>query len=561
MTTVSATSDFLTGFQHIFTRNGFRGTDFHTYLTKPPRERSNDEASIVDRAIVGPLLDLLGFAPGDQDYNLQRRGERPDYAPSVEVYGTCFVVESKNTTLTLTLDASDPESHLGQLWGYMQLLAVDLGMLTNGREIRLYERAGTIVREVLHLDVTAALVVWSSGPSAALPAELTDKIAHIERLCSRASFTEPDRMERELGMDLESWLARALPLGTEERNEALLVAEVQQLIVALYADSRQVLQRHLDNAAAYERRRYLDDREAEEARPKLAALRERVLAEVEAVKSSLGLTDEHHATIRTILMDVVAEASPYPSKKALVDAVLKVLNAARAVKYADRPRFARPWTDLDAAPNVKGALDTYGDVVAMHLKRQTELRLHYRESRAVMEDFAAWRSLVQETVLGGGNEEQQANEFALQAAYVVFIRLLLIRVCEDKGLFPHRFVSDGGLKHWQEDIDRYLRFASGNPYAPLLDMAYANAQNIYAHFFTGREVFNWYRLDRKQLLMALHRLSRFNFAGVNADIVGTIYNTYVARKEKKERGQYYTPRPIVDYMLNIEAYVAGVLPI
>ena len=551
-----APSDFLTQFQHIFTRTGFRGSDFRAYLTKPIHQRSGDEASIVDRAIVGPLLDLLGFAPGDQNYNLQRRGDRPDFAPSVEVYGSCFVVESKNTTLTLTLDVHDSESNLGQLWGYMQLVAVDLGMLTNGREIRLYERMGTTLREVLHLDMEAVLAVWASG--AELPADLSDMITLIERQCSLASFTDPDRMERELGMDVDRWLVRALRLGTSERHEELLVTEVQQLIAALHADARQILQRHCDAAAAYEqRRRYLDDGAMEEAESKLTALCEQVMNALSRMKATLGLSGEQEDLIRRMLINVAADDSSYPSKKALSDAILGVINAARAVKYADRPRFAAPWPNLNTASDLKAALDTYGDVVGVHLKRQTELRLQYRETRAVMEDFAAWRSLIQETVIGGGTEEQQATEFALQAAYVVFIRLLLIRVCEDKGLFPHRFISDGGIKHWQEDIDRYLRFASGNPYTPLLDMAYANAQNIYAHFFTGREVFNWYRLDRKQLLMALHRLSRFNFAEVNADIVGTIYNTYVARKEKKERGQYYTPRSIVNYMLDSVGYTSG----
>jgi type I restriction-modification system DNA methylase subunit len=549
----SPASDFLAGFQHIFTRTGFRGVDFRTHLARPANQRSGDEASIVDRAIVGPLLELLGFAPGDQNYNVQRRGDRPDYAPSVAVYGTCFVVESKNTTTTLTLNPDDPESSLGQLWGYMQLLAVDLGVLTNGREIRVYERIGTTVRALLYLDMEPVLTAWANGTP--LAADLIDTIMQIERQCSLASFTDPDRMERELGMELDKWLKRALPLGTEERHEAMLVFEVQQLISTLHADARQILQRHREAAATYERRRrFLADVGDEDAEAKLTTLRDRVLAEVEGMRATLGVTDEQKAAIQAILIGVATEGGAYPSKKALVDAVLLLLNEARAEKYAEQPRFARPWRDLDPAPNIKQALDAYSEVVAAHLKRQTELRLSYRESRSVMEDFGAWRSLIQETALGSGTEEQQANEFALQAAYVIFIRLLLIRVCEDKGLFPNRFVSDGGLKHWQEDIDRYLRFASGNPYTPLLDMAYANAQNIYAHFFTGREVFNWYRLDRRQLLMALHRLSRFNFANVNADIVGTIYNTYVERKEKKERGQYYTPRPIVDYMLTAVGY-------
>ncbi len=144
-------------------------------------------------------------------------------------------------------------------------------------------------------------------------------------------------------------------------------------------------------------------------------------------------------------------------------------------------------------------------------------------------------------MLGTLDEEKRKDEFALQAAYVVFIRLLLIRVCEDKGVFQHRFLSDGGLKHWQEDIERYFVFTNGNPYAHLLDIAYENAQNIYAHFFTGRELFNWYTLDRRRFILTLYQLSRFNFAEVDSDLIGTIYNTYVNRAEKRNKGQYYTP--------------------
>ena len=120
-----------------------------------------------------------------------------------------------------------------------------------------------------------------------------------------------------------------------------------------------------------------------------------------------------------------------------------------------------------------------------------------------------------------------------------------------------RFFSNGGLKNWQDVIERYWLFAKGNPYNSLMDMAYNNAQNIYAHFFTGRELFNWFLLDKYQLVMTLHKLSKFNFAGVDSDIVGTVYSTYVNRKEKKEKGQYYTPPEIVNYILDEVGYRSG----
>ncbi|MBX0326442.1 N-6 DNA methylase [Oscillochloris sp. ZM17-4] len=554
----TASAAFLAGLQHILTRAGFRGGDLRAYLARPAAQRGGDEASIVDRAIVGPLLDLLGFPPGDQNYNLQRHGDRPDFAPSVDLYGTCFVVESKNTTLSLPGDMADPESPLAQLQRYMRLTTVNLGVLTNARRLLLYAREGAALSLLLDLDVEALLDLWAQDPSAALPPPVAGQLAMIERLCHASAFSAPARIEQELAVDLPTWQARALPLGTDARHEDLLVEDVQRLIATLHADARQRLQQHLDRDAEYRRRRrFVDGREAEEAGPRLEALRAGVIAAVGQVRATIGLSDEQLGEIRAILDGLPLESNPFRSKKAVFDAVLTIINAARAAKFADKPSQARPWADLDALTSVRDTLATYVEKVGVYLKHLADLRQAYRDTRAVMEDFETWRALVQETMLGGKDEAEQAGEFALQAAYVVFIRLLLIRVCEDKGLFAHRFVSDGGISHWQEDIRRYLTFANGNPYAPLLDMAYANAQNIYAHFFTGREVFNWYKLDKDQLLMALHRLSRFDFAGVNADIVGTIYNTYVDRKAKKEKGQYYTPREIVDYMLDAVGYVSG----
>ena len=66
-------------------------------------------------------------------YNQSRKQGRPDFAPRVPDYGDCFVVEDKSTGLELTLDASDPESHLAQLSGYLRALGLRAGWLTNGR--------------------------------------------------------------------------------------------------------------------------------------------------------------------------------------------------------------------------------------------------------------------------------------------------------------------------------------------------------------------------------------------------------------------------------------------
>ncbi|MBV9866228.1 MAG: hypothetical protein JO316_12820 [Abitibacteriaceae bacterium] len=120
--------EFPPAFFELFQGNHFRNQPLLTYLQQG-RNRSGDEQSIVDTAIVGPLLRLLGFAPGEQVYNESRASGRPDFAPRDAVYGTCFMVEDKATALDLTLDLSDPQSHLSQLANYLREAAVPLGWL------------------------------------------------------------------------------------------------------------------------------------------------------------------------------------------------------------------------------------------------------------------------------------------------------------------------------------------------------------------------------------------------------------------------------------------------
>src|SRR5258708_25300505 len=130
--------DFVTGLFDLFTKPHFRHNDLLRYLDRPAPRRAGDEASIVDNAIVSPLLNLLGFAPGEQVYNQNNKNGRPDFAPEVGDYGVCFVVEDESTGLDLTVDASDPDSHLSQFCGYLRSLRLRSGWLTNCKRLKIW---------------------------------------------------------------------------------------------------------------------------------------------------------------------------------------------------------------------------------------------------------------------------------------------------------------------------------------------------------------------------------------------------------------------------------------
>ncbi len=556
--------EFLTSFFGIFQKSFKREADFLSYINLPNPKRTGDEASIVDNAIISPLLELLGFAPGEQGYNQQKQSSRPDFAPSDLVYGTCFIVEDKNTSLTLTLDLNDPTSHLSQLRGYIRGLR--FGWLTNARQFMVWDFSNpNQPRPIVDLDLPTAIQEWNRGGATTLSDATTRALRDVFDMFRKAAFTSLDRLKDELALDLNEWQQRALPLGNGSGNEPILVESLQSLLEELKADARRSLNHHLTLHDEYlNKANRLTDHAIESAKQQIQQLRERVLSSLSGIQSLVNLSAEDHATIQEILIRLEQDARAFINPKELFEQVLELLNQAFQRTHANKPKPPKPPSSLekDYTP-LHDALVPYVNMVFGWHQRQATMRQTYQANISVFDDYTVWKALVQETMLGGLNEDQRRDEFALQAAYVVFIRLLLIRVCEDKEIFQsedrvaHRFVSDGGMKQWQETIKRYWIFATGNPYSPLLDMAYNNAQNIYAHFFTGRELFNWYQLNEQQLIMTLHQLSRFNFAGVDSDIVGTVYNTYVSRKEKKEKGQYYTPPEIVNYILDEVGYVSG----
>lgn len=557
MSQTETADEFLRAFFALFTRRGFPGGGLTGYLQRPAASRNGDEAAVVDTAVVGPLLGLLGFEPGERVYNQQHQQDRPDFAPLDEIYGTCFLVEDKNTTLDLTLDAADPSSHLAQLARYVRARPVRRGLLTNGRTLTAWRFDGADPALLFTLDVAAALAGWDPGDPDALPQAARQAVADLSALFHRSAFTDPARLEREIAVSLEDWERQALPLGAgpeKAAHERALVESLQGLVKELAADARRVLQGHLSRHAEYRARsERLEDDAPERAAALLEQARARVrLALENGVRTVAGLASADIEAVAAMLGRLESDASAYESPQALLDDVLSVFNAARAAD--GRPKARKALLNLDDFLVLRDALLAHAVLAFTWHQRRAALRQAYRTDVGVHNDYEVWASLVRETMLGDMTDARKQDEFALQAAYVIFIRLLLIRVCEDKGIFPDRFLTDGGLRHWQEDIRRYLRFAQGNPYDPLLDMAYANAQNIYAHFFTGRELFNWYRLNKDRLVLTLHQLGRFNFARVDSDIVGTVYNTYVNRKEKKEKGQYYTPPAVVHYILDEVGY-------
>ena len=251
MTNPITFDEFLPAFFGVFTQKSFRGNDFLNYLHRVDAQRSGDEASIVDTAITSPLLGLLGFEAGERVYNLQHLGDRPDFAPSDSVYGTCFIVEDKNTSLSLTFDLSDPESHLSQLRRYMR--GVRLGWLTNGKQLTAWRFDNLDhPQKLIDLDIPLAIQEWNQGGVSILSDQTRRALHDLFEKFRKESFRSLERLESELALDEDAWQQQALPLGNGSGNEPILVEALQSLVLEFQRNARRLLAKHLRRYTEYQ---------------------------------------------------------------------------------------------------------------------------------------------------------------------------------------------------------------------------------------------------------------------------------------------------------------------
>ncbi|HEX9002070.1 MAG TPA: N-6 DNA methylase [Blastocatellia bacterium] len=152
-----------------------------------------------------------------------------------------------------------------------------------------------------------------------------------------------------------------------------------------------------------------------------------------------------------------------------------------------------------------------------------------------------------QTYAGTEKEEHFEDIFITNTAYVALSRLFFVRICEDIGLTTRK-VSHEGPSLWRRFVDHI----KGN-YQDLVELAYKDVAHVYSQLFE-ETVFDWYGQGNGQLNdlleRILFRLNAFSFRDVSRDLLGSIYQYFRPKTERKRLGEYYTPEEAVDYILS-----------
>jgi hypothetical protein len=186
------TKDFAEAFVGRLARDDFHASgSLAAYLSIPEKDRSGDEANIVDVRISRVLLEALGYTGSEIDYNASKENLRPDYVVRIRAFPECcFIIEDKATTERRL------EAHRPQLGGYMAAFRCPRGLLINGAHILGYDDAGPITSATLQFSLQTAIRIWngedilSAGQIGwdALPQPYRDALAVLTRRYGRVAF-------------------------------------------------------------------------------------------------------------------------------------------------------------------------------------------------------------------------------------------------------------------------------------------------------------------------------------------------------------------------------------
>jgi hypothetical protein len=488
------------------------------YLRCPASERQNDEAAVVDTHFTQGLLAWLGYTKGDWIHDrTDNSSRRPDFrvAPTGAVV---FVIEDKNTAEDLT------QAHVEQMRRYTAGTA-GYAIWTNACEIAAFRFSSKGTSQIL-LQVAVPRSAEESANAASY--ELLHMLFRKER------YTLITEILERIAVPEERW--ERTPISADHARENF-IGEARNLLAQLATAARaQIEQAESAMGRASQDREDLIQRLQKKARRLVGNLRT-VIDETERAK----LTE----TLVALVSDPIS--FEHRNVKAARPKALDPASGKRLGQAEKKDDFAwKRWLEA-----------TTTEVMQFRERELPRSRM-----RRVVTGFEIWKERFKVIEDVSYNEEARQKAYGEQVAYTFFVRLLLARILEDRGLIP-RLVSDGGLADWRAFLDRHFRggtFAAGTTAGSsellpdeLLALLYRNVSRYYKHFF-GQPVFDWFEPDDYLLASSLDHLSRYDFADIQEDIIGFTYEAYIDEVARGKKGHYLTPRDVVDFILDEVGY-------
>ncbi|MBA4319609.1 MAG: hypothetical protein C0412_14505, partial [Flavobacterium sp.] len=162
------------------------------------------------------------------------------------------------------------------------------------------------------------------------------------------------------------------------------------------------------------------------------------------------------------------------------------------------------------------------DLKQLIVKTQEEIRHKFKPNH----EFEIWQRT---------ENKPDQDKFCVETGYTFLNEILLLWVCKDKKLLNFEVIQNR---------------------QQLMSLK-QEAQQIYSHIFE-HNVFDWYDPNDFLLQEITNSFNKYDFAPIDRDILGKLYEQFITREERKKLGQFYTPESVIDYILDQTGYINNI---
>lgn len=235
-------------------------------------------------------------------------------------------------------------------------------------------------------------------------------------------------------------------------------------------------------------------------------------------------------------IETIAQAKPWTGKETLsLDDLTKKIREVVSILHNDVR------TQKEHLINILGYDDRRKEKIAYEIDAIAESIDSKKPERAI--SASSLKEMLK--AKPGSLDERAMDLYLWRVAYFTMTRILLVRLWEDIG-FIDESLYDGGFKKWYENFNREIE--------KVLKYAFNLAGERYSWLFKKENNYTWHYPSDKTLVDVLYEFSHFNFSKLNADVLGTIYEEYVDRVDRKSKGQYYTPKEVVSFIWDLVGF-------
>lgn len=137
------------------------------------------------------------------------------------------------------------------------------------------------------------------------------------------------------------------------------------------------------------------------------------------------------------------------------------------------------------------------------------------------------------------NEEEWIEKLAKEIAYSFINKLYFYRIAEDRAIVKPKLTKEVLAK-----------LKDSFSFTELIEAGFNEILKIDYRAIFEHSLFDKIKFDESVIKEIIIQLSDYNFKEITSDILGKVYEHHIGVKERKELGQFYTPKGIINYITN-----------